>query len=80
MYYFSNAFIPALLLPPPGHPLVLTTDLALLTLRLVRVLSQPLGHALLLGASGVGKTLTAYLAAHSRGMPVVHICPEAVAG
>jgi dynein heavy chain 1 len=42
-------------------------------LRIDRVMKQPLGHMLLAGASGVGKTLLTRFAAWLRGMPVFSV-------
>ena len=41
-----------------GSPLVLFDDMAEHALRIARVLKQPMGHVLLVGTSGAGKTTT----------------------
>ena len=51
-------------------PLVLFDDALAHLLRIDRVLGQPMGHLLLAGASGCGKTVLTRFAAWMRGMPV----------
>jgi hypothetical protein len=65
---FRAAAPPALL--PRGSPLVVTGEFAAAAAALVRVLRQRLGHAVLAGASGAGKTLLAHFSAWLCGLPV----------
>ena len=50
---------------------VVTPQLAARVVRLTATLAQPLGHALLLGAAGTGKTLAARVAARLLGLRVL---------
>lgn len=54
-------------------PLVLFDDVLEHVLRIDRVLRQPLGHLLLVGESGAGKTVLSRFAAWMNGLGVVQV-------
>lgn len=56
-----------------GQPLVIFDEAMEHTLRISRVLRQPVGHMLLIGHSGVGKTVLTRFAAWLEGLSVLQI-------
>ena len=56
-----------------GSPLVLFDDMAEHALRIARVLKQPMGHVLLVGTSGAGKTTLARFVAWLEGLSVFEV-------
>ena len=56
-----------------GAPLIVFDEATEHTLRIARVLRQPVGHMLLIGASGVGKTVLTRFAAWMEGFAVHQI-------